>query len=67
MSRISRICMHWLSWFDNVICNGYHDLTMLSININDTAITVKNVDYCCVIHSIKSEAVSLLKDSVLED
>ena len=40
---------------------------MLSININDTAITVKNVDYCCVIHSIKSEAVSLLKDFVLED
>ena len=41
---------------------------MLSININDTAIiTAKNVDYCCVIHSIKSEAVSLLKDFVLED
>ena len=42
---------------------------MLSVNINNTAIiTVKNVDYRCIIHSInKSEAVNLLKDSVVED
>ena len=30
-----------------------HDLTMLSVNINNFAIiTVKNVDYRCVIHDI---------------
>ena len=32
---------------------------MLSVNISDTAIIiVKNVDYCCIIHSIsKSEPI----------
>ena len=31
-------------------------------------ITVRNVDYCCIIHSVsKSEAIHLLKDYVLED
>ena len=55
--------------FQDYACNGYHDLTMLSVNINDIAIiTVKNVDYCCIIHNIsKSEAINLLKNSVLEN
>ena len=49
--------------------NGCHNLTMLSVNISDIAIiTVKNVDYRCIIHNIsKSEAINLLKNSVLED
>ena len=53
----------------NYVCNGSHDLTMLSVNISDIVIiTVKNVDYRCIIHNIsKSEAISLLKYSVLED
>ena len=42
---------------------------MLSVNISDvTIITVKNVDYRCITHSIsKSEAINLSKNSVLED
>ena len=42
---------------------------MLSVNISDIAIiTIKNDDYCCIIHIIsKSEAINLLKNSVLED
>ena len=42
---------------------------MLSFNISDIAIiTIKNVDYRCIIHKIsKSEAISLLENSVLED
>ena len=42
---------------------------MLSVNISDiTIITVKNVDYRCVIHNIsRSEAINLLESSVLED
>ena len=42
---------------------------MLSVNISDIAIiTVKNVDYRCIIHNIsKSEAINLLENSVLED
>ena len=51
------------------VCNGCHDLTILSLNISDIAIiTVKNVDYCCIIHNIsKSEAINLLKNSSLKD
>ena len=75
-SNKSRKCMtcHY-SFFNhefklqNYVCNGSHDLTMLSVNISDIVIiTVKNVDFRCIIHNIsKSEAISLLKYSVLED
>ena len=55
--------------FKDYVCNGCHDLTMISVNISDIAIiTVKNVNYCCIIHNIsKSETINLLKKSVLED
>ena len=54
--------------FQNSVWNGYHDLTMMCLHISDFAIiTVKNVDYCCIIHYIsKSEADNLLKSFVLE-
>ena len=41
---------------------------MLCFNISDiVVITVKNVDYRCIIHSIsKSEAVELLESAALE-
>ena len=40
--------------FQDSVCNGCHDLPMLSINISDVAvITVKNVS--------KSDAINLLK------
>ena len=42
---------------------------MLSGNTSDiTIITVINVDYRCIIHTIsKSEVINLLESSVLED
>ena len=42
---------------------------MLCMDISDIALmTVKNVDYRCIIHNIsKSEAINLLENSVLED
>ena len=42
---------------------------MLTVNISDIAIiTIKNIDYRCIIHNIsKSEAINLLKNFVLED
>ena len=54
--------------FQDYVCSGCHDLRMLCLNISGTAIiTVKKVDYCCIIHNIsKSEAINLLKTSVLE-
>ena len=55
--------------FQDSECSGWHDLTMLSVDISCIAITtVKKVDYRCIIHNIcKSEAINLLKNSVLED
>ena len=55
--------------FQDSICNDCHDLTMLSVNISDIAIiTIKTVDYRCIIHHIsKSEATNLLESYVLED
>ena len=55
--------------FQDSVCNVCHDLTMLSVNISDIAIiTIKNVDYYCIIFNIiKSKAINLLGKSVLED
>ena len=55
--------------FQNCECSGCRNLPMLSVNISDIAIvTVKNVDYRCIVHNIsKSEATGLLKKSVVED
>ena len=61
--------------FRDSVCNGC--MQMLSANINDIAIknftiksldiAIQNVDYHFLIHNIsKSEAISLLKNSVLE-
>ena len=75
-SKSSKECMICHCWFFNhgfkfqdSVCNGCLDLTMLSVNISDIAIiTVKDVDCCCIIHNIsKSEAINLLKNSVLDD
>ena len=53
----------------DAVRNGCHDLTILCPNLSDIAvISVKNVDYRCIIHNIsKSEAINLLENSVLED
>ena len=55
--------------FQDSVCNGCHDLTVLSVNIGDIVIiTDKNVAYCYIIHNTsKSEGINLLKSSVLED
>ena len=66
-SKECMICHYWFVYygfnFQNYVCNGSHDLTMLSFNISDIAIiTVKNDDCRCIIHNIaKSETVNLLK------
>ena len=55
--------------FQDYICNDYHNLTILSVNINEIAIlTATDVDYCCIIHNIRQyEAINLLKNSLLEN
>ena len=54
--------------FQDYVCNGCHNLTMLSINIIDIAIiTIKKFNYCWIIHNIsKSGAINFFKHSVFE-
>ena len=65
------ICHYWCFnrgfEFQDFVCNGCHDLTMLSVYISNIAIiTIKNFDYHCIIHNIsKYEATNLLENSVL--
>ena len=65
----SKECVIFPYWFFNhrfkfqdIACNVCHVFPMLCGNISDIAfITVKNVDYCCIIQNIsKSEAIQLL-------
>ena len=66
------ICHYWSFnhgfKFQDYVCNGSHNLTMLNVNISHIAIiTVKNVYYRYIIHSIsKSEAINLLGNSGVE-
>ena len=57
------------SKLQNSVCNGCDDLTMLWFNITNFAVvTVKDVDYCCIIHDInKSQANNLLENSMVDD
>ena len=65
------ICHYWFFnrgfEFQDFVCNGCHDLTMLSVYISNIAIiTIKSFDYHCIIHNIsKYEATNLLENSVL--
>ena len=64
------ICRYWFlnHGFESqdYVCNGCHDLTMLSVDISDIdIITVKDLDCHCIIHNIsKSEAINLSKIAV---
>ena len=59
------ICYYWFFnhgfKFQDYVCNGCHDLTILSLSISDIAIiTVKNIDCYCIVYYInKSEAINL--------
>ena len=72
-SKECMICHYWFFnhgfKFQDSVCNGCHDLRMLSVHISDMVIiTIKNVDYRCNIHhTSKSEAINLLENSLLED
>ena len=37
--------------FQDSVCNSFHDLMMLCLNLSEIAVTtVKNVDYHCIIY-----------------
>ena len=53
------ICHYFFFNLEFNMCNGCHYLSMLCLNISDIAIiTVKNVDYLCIMYNInKSEVI----------
>ena len=66
-SKECDICHYWYFLnhsfkFQPNVCNRYHDLLMISINLSDIAIlNIKGADYCCIISLIsKNEAINLL-------
>ena len=73
ISKECIICYHWFFhhgfMFQDFVCTGCHDLTTLCLHISGIAIiTVKNIDYHCIIYNIrKSKAINVLKNYVLED
>ena len=63
-SKECMICRYWFFnhgfKFQDSVCNGSHDLTILRLNISDVAIIifVKGIEYRCIIHDIsKYEAI----------
>ena len=61
------ICHYWYFSgkgfkFQPNVCNGCHDLLIMSLNISDIAIlNIKGSDYCCFVRRIsKSEAINLM-------
>ena len=68
-SKKCNICHYWYFLdksfkFQPNVCNGYHDLLMMYMNLNDTAIlNNKGSNYHCIISEIsKSEAIILIKN-----
>ena len=53
--------------FQPYICNGCHDVLIISINLNDIAIlNILGIDYHCIINGIgKSGGVNLLHNTDL--
>ena len=50
--------------FQPYVCNGYHDLLIMSVTLSDIAIlNINGADYCCIITGItKSEAINLMRN-----
>ena len=55
--------------FQPYLCNGCHDLLMMSINFNNIVVlNIHIVDYCCNIYGIsKSDVVNVLQNANLTE
>ena len=55
--------------FQMYVCNSYHDLFIMSINLDDISILkISGVDYHCIISRIsKSESVNILQNVDLSE
>ena len=68
------ICHYWYllqKWFNfqSAVCNGRHDVLIMSIDLNSIAnINTHRLDYCCIINGIsKSETINLFKNTDLKE
>ena len=53
--------------FQPNVCNRYHDLLMVSMNLNDI-LNIKGSNFCCIISLIsKNEAIRLLLNADLTE
>ena len=66
------ICDYWYFLdkgfkFQPNVCNGCHDILMMSMNLSDIAIlNINSVDYCCIISGIsRSETIILMQNNDL--
>ena len=73
-SRLCDICHYWyfLNYslkFQPNVCNGCHDLLMMSMNLSDIAIlNIKCSYYCCIISLIsKNQAIKLMQNADLTE
>ena len=71
-SKECDICHYWYFLnkgfkFQPNICNRFHDLLMMSMNLSDIAtVNIKGSDYCCIISLIsKNEAINLMQNADL--
>ena len=72
-SKECDICHYWyflnyiLSFNQINVCNGCHDLLMMSMNLSDIAIlNIQGSDYWCIVSLIsKNEAINLMKNADL--
>ena len=68
------VCHYWffLNYnfnFQPNVCNRFHDLLMMSVNLTDIAISnIKGSDYCYIISLIsKNESMNLLENADLNE
>ena len=73
-SKECDICHYWYFLnkgfkFQPNVCNGCHDLLMMSMNLSNIAIlNIKSSDYRCIISGIsKNEAINLMENAVLTE
>ena len=68
-SKKCDICHYWdkAFKFQTDVCNGFHDLLMMSMNLSNI-LNINCNDYHCIIKKIsKSEAVNLLQKTDLDE
>ena len=64
-------CSYFLNYsfqFQPNVCNRCHDLLMMSMNLSDIVLNIKDFDHCCIISLIsKNAAINLMQNPDLTE